>query len=139
MNGIEKRHMKDSVPKFRVGDVVDVAYRIREGERERIQIFTGTVIARKHGGIRETATVRRIVAGEGVERTFPLHSPFVEGIEVRRHGKVRRAKLYYLRDRVGKATKVKERRVQMPKKAPRRRPSKRDDAPVAPEAAPAQA
>ena len=112
MAGVEQRSgMKDELPKFNVGDTVDVHVRIKEGDRERVQLFTGTVIARKHGGIRETFTVRRIVAGEGVERIFPMHSPYVEKVEVKRPGKVRRAKLYYLRERVGKATKVKERLV----------------------------
>ncbi len=123
MAGVEQRHMKESLPEFRVGDTVDVHVRIKEGERERVQVFTGTVIGKKHGGIRQTFTVRRIVAGEGVERVFPFHSPFVEKVEVKRQGKVRRAKLYYLRDRVGKATKVKERRDQSTK--PAGRPRKR--------------
>jgi large subunit ribosomal protein L19 len=95
---------------FEVGDTVDVHVRLVEGENERIQVFRGTVIGRKGRGIRETFTVRRIVQGEGVERVFPLHSPRVVDIKVTRQGKVRRAKLYYLRKRVGKATKVKERR-----------------------------
>ena len=105
---VEKEYMKDKVPSFSIGDTVDVHIRIKEGDRERIQVFTGTVIARRGSGTRETFTVRRIVAGEGVERVFPLHSPVVVDVKVRRRGKVRRAKLYYLRDRVGKATKVKE-------------------------------
>lgn len=113
---IEKTQLKEEAYAFQPGDTVDVHYRIREGEKERIQIFTGTVIARKHGGIRETFTVRRIVAGEGVERVFPLNSPWIADIQVKRYGKVRRGKLYYLRDRVGKATRVKERRVFIPKK-----------------------
>ncbi|HLU49668.1 MAG TPA: 50S ribosomal protein L19 [Planctomycetota bacterium] len=96
---------------FEVGDTVDVHVRIREGDKERTQIFSGTVIRIRGGrGIRGTFTVRRIVAGEGVERVFPFHSPHVQEVAVKRKGKVRRAKLYYLRDRVGKATKVKERR-----------------------------
>jgi large subunit ribosomal protein L19 len=99
---------KTDLPVFHVGDTVDVHVKIVEGTKERIQIFTGVVIARKHQGLRETFTVRRIVAGEGVERIFPLHSPKVDKIEVRRKGEVRRAKLYYLRDRVGNATRVKE-------------------------------
>ena len=106
---IERQHMKDTLPEFAIGDTVDVHVRIVEGEKERVQVFTGTVIARKGSGMRETFTVRRIVAGEGVERTFPMHSPKVTNVEVTRRGKVRRAKLYYLRDRVGKATRVKER------------------------------
>lgn len=104
----EKAQLKETLPEFKVGDTVDVHVRIVEGDKTRIQIFTGTVIGRKGTKNREAFTVRRIVAGEGVERVFPLHSPWIEAIEVRRHGKVRRAKLYYLRDRVGKATKVKE-------------------------------
>ena len=102
--------MKTSLPKFRVGDVVDVQTRIKEGEKERIQTFTGTVISDKGSGVRRSFTVRRIVAGEGVERVFPIHSPAIANVIVRRPGKARRAKLYYLRGRVGKATKTKERR-----------------------------
>ena len=108
MNEIEKPYLKKKTPKFNIGDTVDVHIKIREGDRERVQIFTGTVIARRGSGTRETFTVRRVVAGEGVERVFPLHSPIVTSIKVKRKGKVRRAKLYYLRERVGKATKVKE-------------------------------
>ncbi len=104
----EKEQLKKSVTPFNVGDTVDVHVRIVEGEKERVQVFSGTVIARKGSTHRETFTVRRIVAGEGVERIFPLHSPWIQNIKVRRTGKVRRAKLYYLRQRVGKATKVKE-------------------------------
>ena len=111
LDNFEKKQMKKAVPEFAIGDTVDVHVRIVEGEKQRIQVFTGTVIARKGSRHRETFTVRRIVAGEGVERGFPLHSPWIEDIKVRRPGKVRRAKLYYLRDRVGKATKVKERMV----------------------------
>ena len=100
--------VKDTTPQFSIGDTVKVSVNIREGERERIQMFEGTVIARHGGGISETFTVRRVAYGVGVEKTFPLHSPNVAGIDVLRSGKVRRAKLYYLRDRVGKASKVKE-------------------------------
>ena len=100
--------LKTEVPQFNVGDTVRVHNKIVEGNRERIQLFEGTVIAKKNGGISETFTVRRISYGVGVEKTFPLHSPRVEKVEVVRAGKVRRAKLYYLRDRVGKAAKVKE-------------------------------
>jgi large subunit ribosomal protein L19 len=107
---IEKKHLKKELPVFQVGDVVDVHIRLKEGEKERIQIFTGTVIAKKGGGIRESFTVRRIVAGEGVERVFPIHTPSISTVTVRRPGRTRRAKLYYLRDRVGKSTKTKERR-----------------------------
>ena len=100
--------LKKEVPQFNVGDTVRVHNKIVEGTRERIQLFEGTVIAKKNGGISETFTVRRISYGVGVEKTFPLHSPRVEKVEVVRTGKVRRAKLYYLRDRVGNAAKVKE-------------------------------
>ncbi|MCB9831067.1 MAG: 50S ribosomal protein L19 [Planctomycetes bacterium] len=104
----EKQWMKDSLPAVEIGDTVDVAVKIQEGGKERIQIFNGTVIARRGRGPAEAITVRRIVQGEGVERVFPLHSPKVESINVVRRGDVRRAKLYYLRDRVGKATRVRE-------------------------------
>ena len=100
--------MKQEAPVISIGDTVKVHVRIKEGDKSRIQIFEGTVIAKKHGGISETFTVRRLSHGCGVERVFPLHSPVVEKVEVIRSGKVRRAKLYYLRDRVGKAAKVKE-------------------------------
>ncbi len=107
---VEKPQLKTDVPNFEVGDTVDVHTRILEGEKERIQIFNGVVIARAGTGLRETFTVRRIVQGEGVERKFPLHSPRIAKIDVKRKGIVRRAKLYYLRDRVGKATRLRERR-----------------------------
>ena len=108
---LDAKYLKKDLPQFKVGDVVDVHVKIKEGEKERVQIFNGTVIKMKGGkGLRGTFTVRRIVQGEGVERIFPFHSPAVENVVVKRPGKVRRAKLYYLRDRVGKATKVKERR-----------------------------
>ncbi len=100
--------IKAEAPKFNIGDTVRVHNRIKEGARERIQFFDGTVIAKKNGGISETFTVRRISNGVGVEKTFPLHSPTVVAVDVIREGKVRRAKLYYLRDRVGKAAKVKD-------------------------------
>jgi large subunit ribosomal protein L19 len=100
--------LKEAACNFNIGDTVKVHNRIKEGSRERVQIFEGTVIAKKHGGIQETFTVRRVSYGVGVEKTFPVHSPNVEKVEVIRKGKVRRAKLYYLRDRVGKAAKVKE-------------------------------
>ncbi len=102
--------LKSDVPQFSVGDTVRVHVRIREGERERIQVFEGTVISRSNSGISETFTVRRISYGVGVERVFPLHSPNIAKIETVRKGRVRRAKLYYLRDRVGKASKVKEKK-----------------------------
>lgn len=100
--------LKTELPKFEIGDTVVVHNKIVEGSRERIQLFEGTVIAKRNGGISETFTVRRIAYGVGVEKTFPLHSPKVAKVEVIRHGKVRRAKLYYVRYRVGKAAKVKE-------------------------------
>jgi large subunit ribosomal protein L19 len=107
---VEKSCIKADVPEFRIGDTVDVHTRILEGEKERIQIFNGVVIARAGSGTRETFTVRRIVAGEGVERKFPLHSPKIAKIEVKRRGVVRRAKLYFLRDRVGKAVRLRDQR-----------------------------
>ena len=100
--------LKEVAGNFNIGDTVKVHNRIKEGSRERVQIFEGTVIAKQHGGIQETFPVRRVSYGVGVEKTFPVHSPTVEKVEVVRKGKVRRAKLYYLRDRVGKAAKVKE-------------------------------
>ena len=102
--------IRTDLPKFNIGDTVKVHVKIIEGTRERIQVFEGTVIAKKHGGIQETFTVRRVSYGVGVERTFPVNSPKIANIEITRHGKVRRAKLYYLRDRVGKATRVKEKK-----------------------------
>ena len=108
IKNIEAEQMKESVPEFAVGDTVKVHAKIKEGNRERIQIFEGTVLKRQGGSNRETFTVRKTSNGVGVEKTWPLHSPFVEKIEVVRRGKVRRAKLFYLRDRVGKAAKVKE-------------------------------
>jgi len=110
LNGVEKAHLKKDIPQFAVGDTVDVATRIIEGEKERIQVFSGVVIMKKGSGINETFTVRRIVNNEGVERIFPLHSPFVSRVTVKRSGEARRAKLFYLRDRVGKATKLTEKR-----------------------------
>ena len=104
---IASSSMKENKPQFTIGDTVKVHCRIKEGDKERIQLFEGTVIAQKHGGIQETFTVRRIAHGCGIERVFPVHSPNVEKVEVVRSGHVRRAKLYYLRDRVGKAAKVK--------------------------------
>ena len=105
---ISESSMKKEVPAFNVGDTIKVHVKIQEGDKSRIQIFEGTVIAKKHGGVNETFTVRRVAHGCGIERVFPLHSPVVEKVEVIRRGKVRRAKLYYLRDRVGKAAKVKQ-------------------------------
>lgn len=106
---VESKHIRKDKLIFEIGDTVDVHTKIQEGDKERIQIFSGIVIARRGGGTRENFVVRRIVAGEGVERTFPVNSPKIAKIEVKRHGKVRRAKLFFLRDRVGKATKLVER------------------------------
>jgi large subunit ribosomal protein L19 len=106
----EKAGLRSDVPPFAPGDTVKVHVKVKEGEKERIQVFQGLVIARKGGGVRETFTVRKISQGVGVERTFPVHSPVLERIEVERHGQVRRAKLYYLRDRRGKAARIAEKR-----------------------------
>ena len=103
-----QKNMKAEVPTAQIGDTVRVHIKVKEGSRERIQIFEGTVIAKKHGGIAETITVRRVSFGIGVEKDFPVHAPSTEKIELVRHGKVRRAKLYYLRDRVGKSAKLQE-------------------------------
>ena len=111
MNLIEKldqQNMKAELPEMKVGDTVRVHVKIKEGSRERIQVFEGTIIAKKHGGVEQTITVRRLSYGVGVEKVFPVHSPNIVNVETVRRGKVRRAKLYYLRDRVGKAAKVKE-------------------------------
>ncbi len=109
MQAFNNKYLKAEPPVAEVGDTVRVHVHIKEGNRERIQVFEGTVIAKKHGGIEETITVRRISYGVGVEKVFPIHAPTIEKIETVRKGKVRRAKLYYLRDRVGKSAKVKER------------------------------
>jgi large subunit ribosomal protein L19 len=108
MKTFSEKHLKEEIPSVNVGDTVRVHLKVKEGNRERIQVFEGTVIAKKHGGIAETFTVRRISYGVGVEKVFPIHSPVIEKVETIRRGKVRRAKLYYLRDRVGKRAKVKE-------------------------------
>ena len=108
IKNIEAAQLKETVPSFIVGDTVRVSAKIKEGNRERIQVFEGTVIKRQNGGVRETFTVRKSSNGVGVEKTWPLHSPSVENVEVVRRGKVRRAKLNYLRSRIGKAAKVKE-------------------------------
>lgn len=105
---ISNASLKQDVPAFNIGDTVKVHVRIKEGDKYRIQIFEGTVIAKKHGGINETFTVRRLSYGCGIERVFPVHSPIIEKVELVRSGKVRRSKLYYIRGRVGKAAKVKE-------------------------------
>jgi large subunit ribosomal protein L19 len=110
MDLVEKTSLKASPPQFDIGDTVDVHLKILEGNKERIQVFSGVVIGRSGSGSREMFSVRRIVAGEGVERKFPVHSPRVEKVEVKRSGVVRRAKLYFLRERVGKAVRLKERR-----------------------------
>ena len=113
MSLVEQASFRKDTETFEIGDTVDVHQRILEGTKERVQVFTGVVIARRGSGTRETFTVRRIVQGEGVERIFPLHTPKIAKIEVKRTGKVRRAKLYYLRDRVGKATRLRERKVKV--------------------------
>ena len=112
METVEKASMKEDSPTFEIGDTVEVHCRILEGEKERVQVFSGVVIARSGSGSREMFTVRRIVQGEGVERKFPVHGPRIAKVEVKRSGVVRRAKLYFLRDRVGKAVRLKERRVE---------------------------
>ncbi len=129
---LELEHMKPTIPDFGVGDVVDIHYLIREGDKERVQVFSGTVIAIRGSGIRRAALVRRLVAGEGVERVFPLHSPRVKEVKVKQRGVIRRAKLFYLRDRVGKAVRLKSNfaRVRGPRSgqgsglAPRGEPTK---------------
>ncbi|HWQ51308.1 MAG TPA: 50S ribosomal protein L19 [Terriglobales bacterium] len=108
IKALTQSQVKTDIPDFRIGDTVRVYIKVKEGSRERIQMFEGTVISKNGGGISETFTVRRISYGVGVEKAFPLHSPNIDRIEVVRHGKVRRAKLYYLRDRVGKRAKIKE-------------------------------
>ena len=130
MDGIEKDWLKKKLPKFNVGDSVDVQFRIVEAGKGRVQIFAGTVIARRGRGLSSMMTVRKIVQGEGVERTFPLHSPRVVDIKVTRKGRVRRAKLFYLRDRVGRATRVDEliekTSTEAPSKAPSKKPPEED-------------
>lgn len=108
IRAIEKEQIREDLTQFNIGDTIKVHVRIKEGNRERIQVFEGTVIKKQNGGLRETFTVRRVAYGVGVERTFPINAPIIEKIDVVRRGKVRRAKLFYLRDRVGKAAKVKE-------------------------------
>lgn len=111
MSLVEESQLKDEAPSFTIGDQVEVHQKILEGEKERTQVFAGVVISKRGEGLREMFTVRRIVQGEGVERTFPVHSPKIGKVEVKRTGAVRRAKLYYLRDRVGKATRLRERKL----------------------------
>ena len=125
-------YKKAEIPQFEIGDTVDVHVRIKEGERERIQIFNGTVIARRGRGVGEAFTVRHLFQGEGVERVFPLHCPSVEKVEVKRRGKVRRAKLYYLRGRTGRGTRLAEKRGALPTlasqgKKPDAKPSKDEE------------
>jgi len=117
LDSIEELQIKDSIPNFQPGDNIRVHVRIQEGSKERLQAFEGVVIARKHGGIRETVTVRKVSFGVGVERIFPLHATVIDHIDVTRRGKVRRAKLYYLRDLRGKAARIKERDTWSHKKA----------------------
>ena len=112
LNSVANEYMKSDIPAFNVGDTVKVHVKIKEGNRERIQIFEGFVLKRQGGGIGETFTVRRIASGVGVEKTFPVHSPLVEKIEVVRRGKIRRARLYYMRERTGKSAKIKSRAEQ---------------------------
>ncbi len=111
LRSIEQKQMRDDIPSFKTGDTVKVHVKVKEGNRERIQVFEGIVIKRHGGGLKETFTVRRVSYGIGTERVFPLHTPRIDHIEVVRHGRVRRAKLYYLRDRTGKAARIKERRT----------------------------
>lgn len=108
LKAITQEQIRTDLPKLQIGDTIKLYVKIKEGNKERVQMFEGTVISKKHGGIQETFTVRRISYGVGVERTFPVNSPSIDRIEIVRHGKVRRAKLYYLRGRVGKAAKVTE-------------------------------
>jgi large subunit ribosomal protein L19 len=111
IKSLEQEQIKENIANFNVGDTVKVHYKVKEGNRERIQVFEGTVLKRQGGSVRETFTVRRISYGVGVERTFPLHSPKIEKLELVRQGKVRRARLFYLRERTGKAAKIKEKRL----------------------------
>ena len=115
LNKVHASSLQENPPEFEIGDTVDVHSKILEGEKERIQVFSGVVIARNGSGTSAMFTVRRIVAGEGVQRKFPLHSPRIAKVEVKRSGVVRRAKLYYLRERSGKAVRLKERRIDRPK------------------------
>jgi large subunit ribosomal protein L19 len=136
---VEQSYLRKGLPQFRPGDTVKVHVRVVEGNRERVQVFQGVVIRRSGGGLRETFTVRKISFGVGVERTFPLHSPSIAKLEVSQHGHVRRAKLYYLRDRTGKATKVREKIVERPRKQKRAAGDRKKSAAVAPAPAPADA
>ena len=127
---VEVSSLKSDVAPFEIGDTVDVHTRILEGDKERIQLFNGVVIARAGSGSRETFTVRRIVAGEGVERKFPIHSPKIAKVEVKRSGVARRAKLYYLRDRVGKSVRLKEKRADVAEGSAAKKPAKAAKKPV---------
>ncbi|MDK2798391.1 MAG: large subunit ribosomal protein [Clostridiales bacterium] len=109
IKALQAEQLRSDLPDLKIGDTVRVYVKVKEGNRERVQMFEGTIIRKKHGGLQETFTVRRVSYGVGVERTFPVHSPKIDRVEIVRKGKVRRAKLYYLRNRVGKAAKVKER------------------------------
>lgn len=120
---VEQSYLKTDTPQFRVGDTVDVSTRIVEGDKERLQTFSGTVIMRKGSGVTETFTVRRIVNNEGVERVFPVNSPLIASIAVKRSGQTRRAKLYYLRERVGKATRLSEKRTRKSVEVPSDQPT----------------
>jgi len=131
LDHIEKEFLKKRVPRVDVGDTVDVHVKILEGDRERVQIFTGIVIAKRHEGLGETFTVRRMVQGEGVERIFPIHSPRVVNIDVKKKGKVRRAKLHYLRERIGRATRVEERIVAAEAEPPAQKPGLKPEEPAA--------
>ena len=128
---VEESSLREDPLHFEVGDTVDVHTRILEGDKERVQVFSGIVLARRGGGTRETFTVRRIVAGEGVERTFPVHSPKIAKLEIKRHGRTRRSKLFYLRERVGKKARLAERRVLVPGTPAPADEAILDDAPVA--------
>jgi large subunit ribosomal protein L19 len=110
LDSVASEHLKSDLPDIRVGDTVRAHVKVREGGKERIQVFEGLVIAARNGGVAKNVTVRKVASGVGVERTFPLHSPNVQKFEVLRHGKVRRAKLFYLRDKVGKAARIEEKR-----------------------------
>ena len=125
IDAIEREYMKKEVPVFDVGDTVKVMVKVVEGTRERLQAFEGVVIARKSGGVRETFTVRRVAFGVGIERIFPVHSPRIDRIEVMRKGRVRRAKLYYLRNLSGKAAKIEEKIVTVKKEKPAKAPAKK--------------
>jgi len=125
LKSIEAASLQENPPQFEIGDTVDVHTKILEGEKERIQIFNGVVLARSGSGTREMFVVRRIVAGEGVERKFPVHSPRIAKVEVKRKAIVRRAKLYFLRDRIGKAVRLKERRMITAKSGGKKKAAKR--------------